>query len=264
MATLSARNGHVDRDTAEKLEQWLKADVGSTFSVGDGIRTGDKSGAELTLDDGSILALEEDTLIRFLDRPPGSKEQALDLQLGNASLEAPEDGAVLRTLFGQATLAGGTRVQLGRSDGGLRFQIQVGSATLENADGEKLEVQAGQTIQISLGGAVMGPVQEEKEPEPAEDEKEEEPGGPVSAQVRGNTVKLKGPGAVDFDSLAAGETTLEVGTTLQVGSGSSVTLTRGDHKADLAAGGTYVVDRAGLRGGKAGPARVEAGDLVSD
>lgn len=246
MATLSARSGVVDRDTAEKLEQWLKAEVGAAFSVGDGVRTGPKSGAELTLDDGSILALEEDTLIRFLDRPPGSKEQALDLQLGNASLEAPEDGTVLRTLFGQATLTGGTRVQLGRSDGGLRFQIKVGSATLENAEGQKLEVEAGQTIQISLGGAVMEPIEETQKESPDEKkENEEQPTGPVSAQVRGNTVKLKGPGESAFESLAAGEASLDVGSTLQVGSGSSVTLIQGDDKADLAAGGTYVIGGGG-------------------
>lgn len=245
MATLSARQGVVDRDTAKKVEDWFAADVGATFAVGDGVRTGPKSGAQLTLDDGSILALEEGTLIRFLDRPPGSSEQALDLQLGNASIEASEKGSVLRTLFGQATLAGGTKVQLARSDKGMQFQIEVGSATLEGADGKKLEVEAGQTIEISLGGAIMEPLEEEQ-PEPTTEEPADEaPTGPVLAIVRGNSVKLKGPGSQEFSQVAAGEASLEMGSTLQVGSGSGVTLTRGDDKAELAAGGTYIVGGGG-------------------
>lgn len=239
MATLSTREGVVDRDTKEKLETWLKADVGATFEMGDGIRTGEKSGAQVTLDDGSILALEEDTLVRFLDRPPGSTDQALDLQLGSASLEASDKGAVLRTLFGKADLEGGTKVELVRSEGGFRFNIKVGSATLEDGDGKKVDLTAGQTVEITLGGAIL---EKEAAPEPAPQvEEEPAPSGPILAQVVGNSVRIKGPGDGAFSQLKAGESALKAGTTLEVGARSSVTVTQGPHKADLASGGTYVV-----------------------
>src|SRR5688572_6907970 len=59
LATLSAKEGKVDRDTASEMEKWGEARVGATFAVGDGVRTGKKAGAQLTLDDGSVLGLEE-------------------------------------------------------------------------------------------------------------------------------------------------------------------------------------------------------------
>lgn len=240
MATLTTREGAVDRDTQEKLEQWLQAEIGATFEVGDGLRTGQKSGAQVTLDDGSILALEEQTLVRFLDRPPGSTNQALDLQLGSASLEASDKGAVLRTLFGQATLEGGTKVQLVRSEGGFRFNIKVGSATLEDNDGKKIDVAAGQTIEITMGGAILEKAEEE--PKPAEPDLEDDaPSGPLLATVIGSAVRVKGPGEGEFEKLAAGEATLEAGSTLVVGAQSSVTVTQGENKAQLSSGGTYVV-----------------------
>jgi hypothetical protein len=243
LAKLSAREGSVDRDTKEKVEQWSMAEVGSTYSVGDGIRTGNKSRAELTLDDGSVLGLEEDTLIRFLDRPPGSTEQALDLQVGSASLEASSEGAVLRTLFGQASLEAGTRIRLERSDEGVRFNIRVGSATLESTDGDKLELKAGQTIEIKLGGAVMEVIDDfKKEEEKPTDPAEATPSvGPLLASVQGGKVRLKAPTSRDFAALTPGETSLAAGSVLEVGAQSSVVVTSGDQKATLAAGGTYIV-----------------------
>src|SRR5690606_39031577 len=106
----------------------------------------------------------------FLDRPPGSTDQALDLQVGSASLEASEEGAVLRTLFGQASLEAGTKIMLERSEEGVRFNITVGSATLESSDGEKLELKAGETIEIKLGGAVMEIMDDAKKEDPEPDE----------------------------------------------------------------------------------------------
>lgn len=241
MAILSIREGLVDRDTNENLEQWLRADVGATFQVGEGLKTGEKSGAQVTLDDGSILALEEKTLVRFLERPPGSTDQALDLQLGSASLEASDKGAVLRTLFGQATLEGGTKIELVRSEGDLRFNIKVGSAILEGNDGKSVELKGGQTISITMGGAVLEEADEAPKESTAEENEVGAPSGVLLADVSGTAVRMKGPEEAGYSKLAAGRATLEAGSTLEVGANSSVIVTQGDNKAQLATGGTYVV-----------------------
>src|SRR5690606_2239572 len=70
IATIIKKSGAVDRSTVSANDKWTDADVGSEMALGDAVRTRKSSGAELSLDDGSLLSLDEETVIRFLDKEP--------------------------------------------------------------------------------------------------------------------------------------------------------------------------------------------------
>lgn len=249
VAVLAGKTGQVERDFAASQDRWEIAQKGAEFSMGDAVRTGVGARAALHLDDGSTLALEEQTRIRFLDRKPGAGEQAIDLQLGRASLEAPAEGAVLRTVFGLARLEGGARVQLVRRDSTLRYEVALGAATVESLGGSTMQLAEGQTVVATLGKAVLalddgeeaGPL----EASPALGAGVELAQGDIQARVSGGSVRLTSPGDGAPRLLPAGDTTLVSGSVLEVGDGSQVALSRGHESAKLEPGGSYVVGAEG-------------------
>ncbi len=249
LARLTEKIGVVKRDHASEPKQWRPAEKGTTFEVGDAIRTESEAEARLRLDDGSILGLEEETLIRFLERRPGAREQAIDLKLGGASLEAPTEGTVLRTAFGLAKLEGGTKVELVRREDSLRYEVVVGHARVETPEGGVLAVAEGQTVEATLGEAVVEYIADEAKGEEEQDESEgpeaHERSAPILATVQGDKVTLTAPGEAEALELPAGDRELEAGSILRVGEGSSVSLSRGHENAKLSAGGRYLIGGGG-------------------
>ena len=248
LATLKAKDGRVDRDFKASEKDWKPADVGSKFRVGDAIRTQGASGAELALDDGSHLKMKEKTTIRFEERPPNSKEQALSVLTGEALLEAGAEGALLRTSLGLARIDGQGQVLLKRTDEGLRFEVHVGKAVLEAKDGKKTELKEGDSLLIGVGDAVIEPKAEPskpEEPEQKEAEKEEDVAGPIAAEVKGNGVSVRAPGDDAFKKLNAGSSSLAAGTAVRVRTGSSVDVSRGTSSASLRQGSYRVGTESG-------------------
>ena len=266
LATLKAKDGRVDRDFKASEKDWKPADVGSKFRVGDAIRTQGASGAELALDDGSHLKMKEKTTIRFEERPPNSKEQALSVLTGEALLEAGAEGALLRTSLGLARIDGQGQVLLKRTDEGLRFEVHVGKAVLEAKDGKKTELKEGDSLLIGVGDAVNTAVNVHKalvigvgdaviepkaepskpeEPEQKEAEKEEDVAGPIAAEVKGNGVSVRAPGDDAFKKLNAGSSSLAAGTAVRVRTGSSVDVSRGTSSASLRQGSYRVGTESG-------------------
>lgn len=243
LAELIEKAGEVDRDTAKEVGEWFTAKVGSRYELGDAVKTGQSAQAVLGLDDGSELVLDERTIVRFSDREPGSKHHSLDVEMGSASLEAPEHGAVLETAFGLARLEGGTTVRLARSDQSLRYEVLVGKATLEDAAGTKATLEVGQALEVAIGSAVLEPIAEPGEEDEREDEKEELEieNGPIRARVKGEGVRLQRGGQGDYEALAGGEASVDAGSVFEVPEGAHVAVSRGKHRATLRGGGSYIV-----------------------
>ena len=242
LARLLGKSGEVQRDFQNAQNTWKPAPVGAEFGVGDAVKTEANGSAELALDDGSVLKLEAGTLVRFLDKKPGAEEQAVDLLAGVATLEAGQAGALLRTSVGSARVSGGGRLVLRRGEGTVAYKVLVGQAHLESAEGA-LDVRAGQEVTISLGTAALErSTEEELTAEPAAPPP---PSGPISAEVKGRTVSLTPPGRSEAARLPAGTVTLEAGSVLTLGKGSSVLLSQGGQSATLAAEGRYVVGQNG-------------------
>jgi hypothetical protein len=154
LAELETRNGNVTRDYSAKVGTWESAPVSSTFKVGDGVRTGKQSRALLRLSDHSAVKLDDETLIRFLAKPPGSNAQGLDVQSGQAELEVGAEALLLDTGLGIAHVQPGTRLRLTKTASSTRLSVLIGSAEL---DGNAAPVRAGESLEIGIGRAVIDP-----------------------------------------------------------------------------------------------------------
>src|SRR5262249_31365831 len=104
IAVLKARTGQAERDSGKSVGQWRPAEPAAEFFVGDGVRTGKDGAAALELSDKSALRLESNTLVRFLDRPSDRKRQRVDVEMGEAVLEAGIEPVSLETDIGVAVL----------------------------------------------------------------------------------------------------------------------------------------------------------------
>jgi len=112
VAVLTAKTGQTDRDTGKAVGAWHTAELRANFFMGDGARTGKASTATLTLADRSTLRLEQSTVVRFLDRPSPKSPQRVNLEMGEAVLEAAATEVTLDTDIGVAVLAPG---EIGRA-----------------------------------------------------------------------------------------------------------------------------------------------------
>lgn len=242
LAELLKKSGDVKRDTRQSQEAWTDASIGAEFQIGDAVRTSPNAGAELALDDGSLLGLEESTLVRFLERRPGEKRQSLDLEVGAASLEAPSGGTSIRTSFGLARLEGGTRVRLRRSEDRMRYEVLLGSAQLEALDGSVRTAKAGESIEISLGQATLETSTEQKAapPEPSEDP-EADALDPFEIDSQGTSIFVRAKGSQDERELPKGKSVLEPGSQIELRPGSRATVSQGSSAAELANPGKYTI-----------------------
>ena len=154
LATLEAGSGTVERDYAGRASQWESATVSATFEVGDGLRTGTHSSARLRLSDKSAVKLDDNTLIRFLAKPPGANAQGLQVQAGQAELEVSGVALRLDTGSGIVQVQPGSRLRLSSTSVGTRFSVLIGSARL---DGATSELHAGDAIEVGIGRAIIDP-----------------------------------------------------------------------------------------------------------
>ena len=88
VAELAKANGNVQRDFAGQLGRWQAAAAGADFEVGDGVRTGERSHAELALLPSGRLRVEAKTVVRFSATPPERGQGRIELEAGAIELEA--------------------------------------------------------------------------------------------------------------------------------------------------------------------------------
>ncbi|MDX2052469.1 MAG: hypothetical protein SFV15_08770 [Polyangiaceae bacterium] len=253
LAILKESEGHVDRDFSKSLNVWERAELGAHFRVGDGVKTGSKSGALLTLDDGSEAGLKSNTLVRFLETPPKSSQQGLDVVTGEATLSVGSTDLGLLTNVGLALLRAGSKITLRRADQAVRFEVNVGSARFETKTGP-LDVKAGQGVEIGIGQAVLERFDLNKEAAPAATEAaakaevaqaDAPETGEIGLNVDGAGARLKEPGAKDWTALKPGAHALSAGSTLSLPRGTSATVTRGNRQVVLRGQGQFVVASTG-------------------
>ncbi|HEY6727426.1 MAG TPA: FecR domain-containing protein, partial [Polyangiaceae bacterium] len=250
LATLENRQGQVDRDTKAQPKSWSDAAIGATFSMGDALRTRETSTASLALDDGSQLSVRPKTVLRFSDTPPKAGEQGFDVETGEALLEVGDAGLVLRTSLGLARIDGKSQVLVRRTTGGMRFEVHVGRAVIETADGKKNELERGQGIVVGVGQAVLdkpGPAASAAATASASPDLDEPlpVAGDISGHVVGGGVSVQRPASTSFAALAPGAVQVPSGSTVKVKQGSTLTLHSGGASAALAGNGTYLLGGAG-------------------
>jgi hypothetical protein len=157
LAELLQAKGTVTRDVRGRENQWLPAEVGASFSWGDGLRTATASSAQLRVGTSGRVMVESDTIIRLLARP-GSSDQApvgFAVAEGSATIESVADALTIQTRGGTALLKPGTRVELRPAAQGESYRVMMGGATFTQEDGQTKNVEAGHSVSIGIGLAVF-------------------------------------------------------------------------------------------------------------
>lgn len=247
LATLLEKHGSVERDHAASVGQWMGAEVGAQFRVGDGVRSHTSAGARLELDDRSKLVLESETVIRFLNAPSKSDGPQLSLEMGEASLETADRPVRLSTDVGIAVIEPGTQVRLKKTDAGVRYEVSVGLARIEQTSGERIEVAPGQTRTLTRASAPPAESRSVAAAPPPAPSAAASPGprapdtSELIARVRGYGASVKPPGAIDFSALAPGDSALAPDTTLRLPAHGTAEVERGNERALLRGAGEFVV-----------------------
>ncbi|HET6332230.1 MAG TPA: hypothetical protein VFG30_03420 [Polyangiales bacterium] len=255
IAKLSEKSGDsVHRDFSNKRTEWEGADVGATFVLGDGLRTGESSTAMLALNDGSRLSVKASTTIRFLVDGAGEHEQSIDVQAGEAVVFAGESPVWLRTHVGLAQLAPGTEAVLTREADNLTLRVDVGQATFRDESGVDHRLGPGERVLLDVGMAILR-TGDEKTAQTATATLPAPPPGDevIRANVMHPGIRARSRGG-EWKELTPGEHDLAPATGLRLPANTEVQLTRGPERARLLGAGEYVVGEGAvlveaLRGG---------------
>ncbi|MBW2463349.1 MAG: hypothetical protein JRH11_16990 [Deltaproteobacteria bacterium] len=152
VAELVDAQGPVTRDFAGKEDQWEAAEVGTTFAVGDAVRTAPEgSEARVVLTSGGGLELAPGTIVRFLAAAPNDEQgERVNVEMGEARVSAGQSGLVIAGSFGEAQLLGGGEMRISAADGTVMFEVLMGGARLEPADGDFVELGAGEELVLDV------------------------------------------------------------------------------------------------------------------
>jgi hypothetical protein len=208
IATLDSFTGKVDRDRAKSVGRWETAARQASFDVGDAVRTAERSKATMRLFDQSTLGLEQRTIVRFLDRPSGSKKAKVELEMGEATLEVGNAELDLDLGLGSAVIEPRGKIRLVRSGDAVRFEVVIGAARLLT-DRERIELEVGEAVDIlpdrslrragsaAASASAVASLAPSAAPEPADSVSPLEiTPGASSAAVPG--ARSSGPAVVDF------------------------------------------------------------------
>ena len=157
LATIHKMSGTVDRDFADAQKKWQTAEMGGKFRLGDGIRTQHNATALLKLSEGSKLKLTQNSQIRFMTMrtKQGKSGQGIDVETGEAELLVGQADLSLLTSVGTATITSGSVVKLRRVDEGMAFEVEIGKATYYDKNNAATPVEAGESITVDIGAAIL-------------------------------------------------------------------------------------------------------------
>jgi hypothetical protein len=204
IATLESVTRSAERDHAKSVGKWQRADSGATFVVGDGVRTGDGSKAVLRLFDKSTLVLDPKTLVRFLDRRSGPKGAKLDIETGEATLEAADQPLEVGLDLGTARIEAYGKVRLVNTGKSTRLEVMIGTARILT-EKESLELSVGDAVDIQPGRGIEKVAEASTSASAAPSAAPAEPSAsiePLVLEVGGDGgadgARSRGPDVVDF------------------------------------------------------------------
>ena len=161
LAELVSADGEVTRDFAAAPRRWQPVEKQARFSLGDGVRTGAGSSAQLRLTGGGRILVDAQTLVRFARRG-GDPTPQLDVDIGSIELDSQEGDLSLETVLGLIRIERGSRVRLHGGQERQGLDVLFGKLTVER-DGKRTEVAQGQELLLDIGGITL---ERKAEPEP--------------------------------------------------------------------------------------------------
>ncbi len=152
VATLADLQGPVERDRSTSVNEWQTASRGDAFRKGDGIRTRKGATAELTLTAGGVVALEENTLIRFT---AGGQGAGVDIAMGSATVHAVGGGLVFSTQQGDGQLEDGAKARITASTEGLVYEMLDGRGIFFHKDGTSRTLGSDERLVYNTKGILV-------------------------------------------------------------------------------------------------------------
>jgi hypothetical protein len=151
LAELASLAGvEVDRDHASHQANWQLARLGDRFRVGDGLRTGKVSTAELALLPSGQAHVEPHTVLRFLASAP--ERRHLSIETGVVTILAQEIDLEIHTPRAIATIPRGAKLKLSSSAGRERFDVLVGRVVVAH-EGALSTVEGTRPLELTAPAA---------------------------------------------------------------------------------------------------------------
>ncbi|HXU62943.1 MAG TPA: FecR domain-containing protein [Polyangia bacterium] len=152
VATLLEAAGTAERAHAG---DWTAAVAGTSFVIGDSLRTGPAARARLSVATGGVIRVGENARIRF-QRGTIAGQQAPDLALEMGSAEVDETTAEMSIVMpaGSARIQRATHVRVNADGSSASLEVLVGRAVMMEA-GHEVAIDVGQGVRIRLGTTVI-------------------------------------------------------------------------------------------------------------
>lgn len=181
LAELSGVAGpRVERDAASAPGTWQKARPRDRFRMGDGLRTGADSRAELHLFPTGVAYIEPRTLLRFLESAP--RTQGVAVESGSVEIVAEQMDLEIHTPRAVAKVTRGSKLKLSTADGHERFDLVVGRVFVSQAQNDPLELRVGEPLQLGSAPLAAPVVEPESGPKNAAAVAEPADPGPAMAK----------------------------------------------------------------------------------
>jgi len=156
LATLSELSGQPERDTSTSVGTFTLAALGDPFEEGDGARTDARSEAFFSLSGGARLTLRPSSQVRFQRRAGKKGTLGLSVELGQVEVKVDAEPLSLSSVFGEFSLAPKTTLGLSRRGKRLSVSVNFGRVEVGRA-GNLVQLEAGQTLELEIGGVVIEP-----------------------------------------------------------------------------------------------------------
>jgi hypothetical protein len=149
LATLTQLSGsEVERDEATEVGRWQAARLSDSFFMGDGLRTGPDSRAQLGLLPSGSAEIGPRTVLRFLPRAPEAHSTSVALEQGAVELSAEQMDLEIHTPRAVARVARGGKLKLSAGAGRERFDLMVGRVQVVHA-GATRTLEPNRTLELA-------------------------------------------------------------------------------------------------------------------
>lgn len=240
IAKLISLKPSVQRDYATDQNAWQKAGVGDSFALNDAVRTRANASAKIELVGNGGIELGPNTVIRFLSKAPGQGSHRLNIETGAVTVDSGGQGVQLNTHVGIAYLNAGSRVSVNAQGDRLRLDVVVGQASIMGK--EQIDLQAGQSLVVSVGGAVLERPEQNPPTSEGTTAPAEAPGdGPFVLKVNAKGVRYRPSQDAAWQPLAVGDTEVAAGTHVQIPKRVTLQVNRGSASAAVTGAAAVIV-----------------------
>jgi hypothetical protein len=162
LAELQKFQGEVQRDESVSVGAWSGVANGERFHLGDGLRTGKQASAQLSLTGNGVALVEQNTVLRFVDRDPRGKSK-FELDEGTVRIDSGEFDIDIETPRGIARMSKQSSVRIVSTDEETQFDVLVGQVAIDQA-GQVSELAAGQQLELGDDGKTANDMPKGAEP----------------------------------------------------------------------------------------------------